>query len=52
MNTYKFTALISHDKGQIKATTTASSQQAAIHIICKAENCPESAVKIVKSQRL
>ena len=52
MKTYKFTALISHDKGQAKVVTTASSQQAAIHIICNAEGCPEGAVKIIKSQRL
>jgi hypothetical protein len=36
---------ISHDNGIINLTTMATSYQNAIDIICKAEGCPERAIK-------
>ena len=43
---YRF--ILTHDNGKIKIRTVATSLESAILIICKAENCPESALKEIK----
>ena len=42
MKTYRFT--LKSDSGRVRIRTVASSLNAAIHIICTAELCPESAI--------
>lgn len=39
-----FELTLQHDNGQIKIRTSATSIRAAYTQVCKAENCPESAV--------
>ena len=43
---YRF--ILTHDNGKIKVKTAATSLESAILMICKAENCPESALKEIK----
>ena len=47
----KFTFTLKHDKGKIHISTYSDTKQAAIEKICKAENCPESALTF-KMERL
>jgi len=42
MKTY--TATLKHDTGKIRLRVIASSEQAAIDMICKAEGCPPRAI--------
>jgi len=51
MTTFKFKEyrfILTHDNGKIKIKTVATSLESAIFMICKAENCPESALKEIK----
>jgi hypothetical protein len=41
---YKYSAEIKHDKGTYNIITVASCIESVKTIICKAENCPESAI--------
>lgn len=43
MKTYEIT--LKHDKGEIKIRTRSTDIGTAMQIVCKAENCPLSAVK-------
>jgi hypothetical protein len=45
---HKFQITLVHDAGKIKITTSASSIQAAITIVCEAEGCPEIAIINIK----
>ncbi|HSA34162.1 MAG TPA: hypothetical protein P5077_10585 [bacterium] len=39
---------LKHDRGRFRLATVARDLQAAIRIICAAENCPESAIIAIK----
>lgn len=52
MKTFEFTLL--HDNGKIKIRTSARNLSAAIEIIRKSENCPDSAImcwRVVPTQK-
>ena len=52
MKTYEFT--LKHDKGIVTLRTRARNLQTAQDIICKAENCPKSAIqwwRVVPTQK-
>jgi hypothetical protein len=46
----KFTFKVSHDKGTVKISTVATSEETARQMIMKAEGCPARALKLVKSK--
>jgi hypothetical protein len=44
MKVYMYRMTLQHDKGLVRITTAATSIQAAIDTVCRAEGCPECAV--------
>lgn len=52
MKVYKYLIQISHDKGTFTVTTVATGDDSAIRMVCRQENCPISAVKIINKETL
>ncbi len=53
MKVHIYVLAVCSDKGLFRLTTSASSYQAAIEKVCKAENCPETAItRISKLQTI
>lgn len=48
MKLFQFKATIRHDNGSFNLSTVATSRTQAKLTICKAENCPESAILSIK----
>jgi len=42
-----FRLKLTHDTGSVVLTVTASSQEAAIKMVCNMERCPECAVEVL-----
>ena len=51
MKYYSYKVKLTHDKGYSYLTTCAINEKTAISNICKAENCPKSAVEIISVQK-
>ncbi|HSW59959.1 MAG TPA: hypothetical protein VLJ60_04130 [bacterium] len=50
MSIYLFRLTLKHDSGTFRIKTASSSEESAVKTVCKAENCPKSA--IIKIEKL